>query len=233
MTADVHSLIGAYVLDAVDDIERAAFDRHLRECPACRLEVDELREASARLAEDAWSVPPPALRGSVMDAIAATRQVSPEPAAPKRQPPARLRLLSAAAAVVVAAGGAVYAVQELRVRAEHTRVESLETLLSAPDLTVHDEPVTGGGTVTVAVSRSRDAAVITLNAATAPGDGRVYQLWTIRAAKPVPEGTLTAGETTTRQIVDGIGDATDVGVSIEPSGGSTTPTMPLAAAVHL
>jgi anti-sigma-K factor RskA/putative zinc finger protein len=231
--ADVHALIGAYVLDAVDDLERAAFDRHLRDCPACRSEVDELREASARLAGDAWSVPPPALRGNVLAAIAATRQISPAPAAPARRPPARLRLLAAAAAVVVAAGGAGYAVQEWRVRAEHSRVESLENLLSAPDLTVHDEPVTGGGTVTVAASRSRDAAVITLAAATAPGDGRVYQLWTIRARKPVPAGTLAAGQKTTRQIVRGLGDATDVGVSIEPPGGSTTPTMPLAATVHL
>ena len=35
----------------MDDIERAAFDRHLRECETCRSEVDELREASARLAD--------------------------------------------------------------------------------------------------------------------------------------------------------------------------------------
>ena len=27
---DVHSLSGAYALDAVDDLERAAFERHLR-----------------------------------------------------------------------------------------------------------------------------------------------------------------------------------------------------------
>ncbi|GIF25359.1 anti-sigma factor RsiW [Actinoplanes tereljensis] len=232
MSADVHALLGAYVLDAVDDLERAAFDRHLRECPACQADVDELREASARLAGDAWSVPPPALRDNVMKAIAGARQVSPATAG-KRRPPARLRLVSAAAAVVVAAGGAVYAVQEMRVRAEHTRVTSLETLLAAPDLTVHDEPVTGGGTVTVAVSKLRDAAVITLNADTAPADGHVYQLWTIRAATPVPEGTLTAGEKATVRIVNGIGNASDVGVSIEPPGGSATPTMPLAAAVHL
>ena len=47
MNPEVHSLAGAYALDALDDLERAAFDRHLRECEACRAEADELREAAA------------------------------------------------------------------------------------------------------------------------------------------------------------------------------------------
>jgi RNA polymerase sigma factor (sigma-70 family) len=42
MTADAHTLLGAYVLDAVDDIDRAAFGRHLNECEECRAEVAEL-----------------------------------------------------------------------------------------------------------------------------------------------------------------------------------------------
>ena len=33
--SDIHTLSGAYALDAVDDIERVAFARHLTECPAC------------------------------------------------------------------------------------------------------------------------------------------------------------------------------------------------------
>ena len=57
-TAEIHSLIGPYILDAVDDLERAAFDRHLRECDACRAEVDELTETSARLASGSLSVQP-------------------------------------------------------------------------------------------------------------------------------------------------------------------------------
>ena len=55
MTAsDIHSLSGAYALDAVDDLERAAFERHLRECEACALEVGELRETVSRLLPEAF-----------------------------------------------------------------------------------------------------------------------------------------------------------------------------------
>ncbi|GAA2661658.1 anti-sigma factor [Paractinoplanes durhamensis] len=230
-TPDVHGLIGAYVLDALDDIERAAFDRHLRECPICQGEMDELREAASELSGDAWSVPPPALRGNVMAAITAVPQQGfvPDFKKPRKKP----RLLIAAAAAVLAAGGAVYAVQEHRVRVEQARADEVTALLSAPDLLVRDEPVNGGGTVTVAVSKLRNAGLITLAADAAPSDGRVYQLWTIREKVPVPAGTLVPGQTTTMQIVEGIDGASDVGVSIEPPGGSAVPTMPLAAAVHL
>ena len=36
---DIHALCGAYAVDAVDDLERAAFDRHLADCEACAAEV--------------------------------------------------------------------------------------------------------------------------------------------------------------------------------------------------
>ena len=63
---DIHALGGAYALDAVDDLERAAFDRHLAECEACTLEVAEYRETATRLAEGSWSVPPRRMREQVL-----------------------------------------------------------------------------------------------------------------------------------------------------------------------
>jgi anti-sigma factor RsiW len=41
---DIHALSGAYALDALEDLERAAFRRHLAQCPACTVEVAELRD---------------------------------------------------------------------------------------------------------------------------------------------------------------------------------------------
>jgi len=233
--ADVHALAGAYVLDAVDDFERAAFDRHLRECEACRAEVDDLREASARLADGARSVPPPSLRGSVLTAIGTTRQVAPPVPARPAFPRSRLRLLAAAAAVVVAAGGA-FAVQEPRVRGEHAAAEQAragQAVLSAPDLQVREQTLTGGGRMTIAVSRLRNAGVIMLAADAAPGDHRVYQLWTVRGPRAVSEGALAVGQTTTVRIVQGIDQASDVGVTVEPAGGSRTPTRPMVADLKL
>jgi hypothetical protein len=241
----IHGLVGPYVLDAVDDIERATFERHLRECDVCRTDVDELREATARLADGVWSVPPPALRGNVLSAITSVRQIAPVSPAPMQAtaPRRRLRVVTAAAAVVVAVAGAATVasvIQNDRVRREHQRAETAQAaearvraLLAAPDLVVREEPVTGGGRVTVATSKLHDAGVIMLAAGSAPADGKVYQLWTIRSQQPVSEGALAPGQTTSVRIVDGMSQASDVGVSIEPPGGSKTPTTPLAADVKL
>src|SRR4051794_17498777 len=81
---DIHALSGAYVLDAVDDIERAAFGRHLASCESCRGEIDEFRETAARLADSTWSAAPPALRTQVLAAIGRTRQAPASSGAARR-----------------------------------------------------------------------------------------------------------------------------------------------------
>ena len=45
MNADIHGLSGAYAVDALDDVERAEFERHLGQCPECQEEVASLRAA--------------------------------------------------------------------------------------------------------------------------------------------------------------------------------------------
>ena len=57
--SDIHALSGAYAISALDDIERAQFERHLAKCAECRAEVESLREASAMLAETTAVEPPP------------------------------------------------------------------------------------------------------------------------------------------------------------------------------
>ncbi|MFG1602704.1 anti-sigma factor domain-containing protein [Actinoplanes sp. NPDC049265] len=243
-TTDIHALVGAYALDAVDDVERADFERHVRDCDSCRTELDELRETAARLADSTWSVPPPRLRENVMAAVARTRQLPPTPAVRVRPVrPGRRRWLVAAAAAVVLAGGAsatVYQIQDQRVRdagsiAARAQRESDRTrdILAAPDLVVRTAPVAGGGKVTVAQSPALKAGVIMLGANAAPSDGRVYQLWTIRGQRPTSAGALRVGQTSTVQIVDGLPGADLVGVTAEPAGGSVTPTMPLVSQVPL
>ncbi len=78
MTVDTHSLVGAYVLDAVDDLERAAFTRHLTECEACAIEVAELREATAQLGDLFGGEPPSSLRDTVLAEVSQARQAGPE-----------------------------------------------------------------------------------------------------------------------------------------------------------
>lgn len=76
MTPDLHHLSGAYAIDALDEGERADFERHLDGCAACRTEVAELRDAAHALAELTDATPPPAMREAVLGGI---RRVRPEP----------------------------------------------------------------------------------------------------------------------------------------------------------
>jgi hypothetical protein len=245
-TADIHALVGAYALDAVDDVERAAFDRHLAECDTCRAELDELRETAARLADPAWSVPPPRLKTDVLAAIRRTRQLPPPVPAPAPAETAvgrrRRRLVAVAAAVLLAGGtgAAVYGVQERRVEeqrrlaAEAAQQEArVRSILAAPDLVVRTAPVIGGGKVTVASSRLQAAGVVLMGADAAPAGGEVYQLWTLRGRNATSAGVLAAGQTTAVQVVEGLPGSDAVGVTAEPPGGSTAPTVPILSLVQL
>jgi anti-sigma factor RsiW len=242
---DIHTLVGAYALDAVDDLERAAFERHVGECESCRAELDELRETAARLADAAWSVPPPRLRAGVLAAIGRTRQLPPAtPVSRAERTPRRRRwVLAAAAAAVLAAGGTgavVYAVQEQRVAEQRQlaaaaagREARTRAVLAAPDLVVRTAPMIGGGKVTVATSRLRDAGVVMLGADAPPSGGRVFQLWMIRGQAATSAGPLAVGQTAAVQVIDGLPASDAFGITAEPPGGSPTPTQPLVSLVEL
>jgi hypothetical protein len=76
---DLHTLTGAYALDALDDgSELTRFNRHLARCQSCASEVRGFREVATAMAFAATTDPPPELRDSVMTAVARTRQLPPE-----------------------------------------------------------------------------------------------------------------------------------------------------------
>jgi anti-sigma factor RsiW len=244
---DIHALVGAYALDALDDRERAAFDRHVTDCETCRAELNELRETAARLADSTWSVPPPRLRTEVMAAIGRTRQlppvVPPRAVAPEHPVSRRHRWLVAAAAAALLAGGtgvAVYGVQEQRITEQRQLAAAAErreartrAILAAPDLVVRTGVMIGGGKVTVASSQLQNAGVVMLGADAPPANGEVFQLWTIRGEQATNAGVLAVGQTATVQVVDGLPGSDVLGVTAEPPGGSAQPTTPLVSAVQL
>jgi anti-sigma-K factor RskA len=242
-STDIHALVGAYALDAVDDIERASFDRHLTDCEICRVELAELRETATRLADSTWSAPPPRMRAEVLAAIRQTRQLAPATPRPANRPSRWRRYPAVAAAAVVLAGGAgavSWAIQDQRVRDERTVAEAAQqreartrAILAAPDLVVRTAPMVGGGKVTVASSALRNEGVVLLGADAAPGDGRVFQLWTIRGKTATSAGVLALGQASAVQIVDGLPGSDQVAVTVEPAGGSAQPTTTPIAGVLL
>ena len=97
--AEVHTLAGAYALDAITGADRARFERHLARCQACAQELRELREATARLAGAVAADPPPALVERAVAAAARTTQWPPDTG----RPPAWRRSRRARAGAVLAA----------------------------------------------------------------------------------------------------------------------------------
>jgi len=79
--ADTHALLAAYVLNAVDDAERAAVERHLAACEDCRDDVREARETLAQLAHGVAAPPPAELKEQLLRRVRETPQDAAPPAA--------------------------------------------------------------------------------------------------------------------------------------------------------
>jgi anti-sigma factor RsiW len=74
MTARDHTSyreeIGAYLLGALTDLERQAFEQHLEGCAECRAEIARLRPAADALPRSVEPIePPPSLKASLMQVV--------------------------------------------------------------------------------------------------------------------------------------------------------------------
>jgi anti-sigma factor RsiW len=74
---ELHTLAGAYALDAVSDADRARFEQHLSRCAECVQEIRGLREATARPGAAAAIPPRAELKAGALRAAARTRQLPP------------------------------------------------------------------------------------------------------------------------------------------------------------
>lgn len=223
--SDSHALSGAYAVDALDDLERAAFERHLADCADCRAEVDGLREAAALLAETTAMPPPPALRDRVLAEVATVRPLPPKPAqAPAHaaeRPRRRALLLAAAAAVVALGAGAVVVSQQPW---EDTPPSATQAVLDAPDSESSSVDLPDGATATVTHSDSLGQAVIVTHDLSEPPDGMVYQLWLAQPEGMVSAGLMPEKSDQTTLLEGDAATATAVGITVEPDGGSPQPT---------
>ncbi len=229
---EVHTFAGPYALDAIDDIERAEFARHLAQCPACAQEIAELRATASRLADVVAAPPPPALRAAVLAEIGRTRQLgprsSPEPRA--GQPRWRRLAVAAAAVAVVAAGAGVttYTVEEQRVR----EARAVAAVLDAKDLQVRTVDAAGGGQVKILYSRAMNEGLASLSGLPAPAAGHTYQLWFLRGNAAVNVGVLDSG--TGRHLLTDLHGATSFAVSNERSTSPVkSPTLPPVESVPM
>jgi anti-sigma-K factor RskA len=138
-------------------------------------------------------------------------------------------LVGVAAAAVIALGGVGVSAYVAN------QNDPLNQVMQASDVRQATVDVNGGGTATLSISPSKDAAVIKMNGVPAPPAGKVYQMWLIPkdGSAPVSQGLMDAEALSKPAVVKGIGSAAALGITVEPAGGSASPTLPTVAAAPL
>jgi len=220
----------AYVLGALDADEAAEMRVHVESCPSCRAEVARLGVVSEALgrAVPALSAPPD-LRRRVFDAIAA--EPVPEPVTPPARRTARwprlaLRPVMAFGAAVALGAGLLVGALVIAPGSASTRTV---TAAVAPASAWH---VTDAPTATL--HTTGNSGVLVVRGLPAPPRGKIYEVWVVRAGKPLPTDALfdasSAGSATVA-VPGSLRGASAVLVTAERLGGARVPTSsPLIAA---
>jgi anti-sigma-K factor RskA len=237
MSADLHTLTGAYAAHALSDTERLAFERHLDTCPACAQEVRELEATAARLGAAVAAPPPPELWDRIRAEALATRQLPPVAERGRRAGRRVPLLLAAAAALLVA----VLSVTALNLgllgradRADRT-ADLVAAVLAAPDARRVAALPGGAGQATVVVSHQRGRAVFVADGLPAAPAARTYQLWVVSRSGPRPAGLVeVAGEGRVTRLLDGpVTGNEQVAMTVERQGGAARPTSEPVVVVDL
>lgn len=235
---DLHTLSGAYALDALEGGERERFERHLAHCRRCADEVRGLTATATGLALAAAEAPPADLRTRVLAAATVTRQLPPVSSPTRASAPesrgrpaapwgTRLVAGFAALCLVVAVTSGVFGISaEQRLQATQAQNRAISAVLSAPDARIASQPVTHGGTATVVVSRSERKVVVTTRGLPALPSSRVYQLWFIGPSRVASAGLLPGPSEgrTAPVLASGLQPQDRLGMTVEPAGGTSRPT---------
>jgi len=233
--SDIHALSGAYAIDALDDIERAGFERHLAACADCRAEVEGLREAAALLPETALAAPPASLRERVLDDIDAVRPLPPVVAAPvsaPRRPRRRVAALVAAAAALVAIGGVGATVwHPWSDESSEAPTVTASDIIAADDAESWAETLPDGSSVEITRSAALNGAVVKTHDMSPAGPEKVYQLWLQHDDVMVSAGLMPSGPDNTVILRGDPATADGFGITREPAGGSDEPTQPPVALI--
>ncbi len=219
---DIHKLSGAYALDAVDEFERAQFERHLIECADCRSETSGLRETAALLSELTAVTPPPALRDSVLAGISQIRPIPPALPAPTHRRRWFPLLVAASLLAVLGVGAAIW---QPWTPTEQGSLTAAEQVLGAPDAKSVDVDLGAAGRATVTRSKSMGKAVITTQDMAPAPSGKVFAVWLQNdEGAMIPAGLMPPGENNQLVLTGDAAAATAAGITVEPEGGSPEPT---------
>ena len=253
-------LLAVCALDAVDSDEQQMIEAHLAECPRCRAELDAHRDVAAalgnsveQLPEGLWSSianrlparpaeePPPmptlVREGSAHEAHTATKFRAPRPA-PRRA--SRGRLFSVASLAVAAA--AVAAVLGVNLVHANNQISSLNH--ATPASAVAALKVPGHKVVDVESAHHVELAqFVVVPSGQGYGQGylvksnlptlsstKTYQLWGVIDGQAISLGLLGRDPHGAAFTLGGSSHPAELGITVEPAGGSVVPTGSMLAA---
>ena len=196
--------VGAYLLGALNDLERHAFERHLAGCGECQEELERLRPAAEALPGSVVQLdPPPGLKKRLMAEVEGDSNVVP-------LRPRRTRALLAVAAVLLL--GLVVGIGVAQLGGDDTRTVTATVARAMPQ---------AGGSLEI----SGDDATLRLHDMPELGSGRVYQVWLQHGMQLVPARTFEVGSSGRGDVaLRGVEDADGVYVTREARGGAQVPS---------
>jgi anti-sigma-K factor RskA len=196
--------VGAYLLGALNDLERQSFERHLRGCGECQEELARLRPAADALPASVQQFEPPArLKASLMEVV--------EREARSTELPRRrfTRPLAVAAVLLI---GLVVGFGVAQLGGDETRTVAATVDKAMPQ---------AGGTLDIEDGN----ATLELHDMPELRGPRVYQVWLQHGDRLVPARTFEVGAAGTGRVqVRGVEDADGVYVTREARGGAQVPS---------
>jgi anti-sigma-K factor RskA len=231
------NLSGAYALDAVDAADRATYEAALHTASEeTRSEAIELNDTAVLLGLAAAPVEPSAaLKHNLLAQIAVTPQLptnevdaAPTPAEKKaalRWSRPATAIVSLAAAVALIVGGIAVGTTSLHPEPSYQAAQ-MAAITEASDVQQLDTTLASGEQITLRWSPELASSVIIVDGMAAAPSDKVYQLWYIGQSGARAAGFLpVTNDVESWQVLEGDMHAGDsVGVTVEPAGGSKTPT---------
>ena len=142
-------------------------------------------------------------------------------------------LVAAAAAVALFVGGNILGLSAGN--QSQQQAAAISAIVSASDYQQAKANVTGGGTATFVWSVGLKQSAVVIDKLPKLADSKTYQLWYIdKGSNATPAGIFNAASSgTTVSVLSGAMAAGDTfGITVEPSGGSKTPTTAPIVAVQ-
>ncbi|MEY2397499.1 MAG: hypothetical protein QOJ00_673 [Actinomycetota bacterium] len=236
---EMHEMVGAYALDALENDESEVFERHLSECPRCRAELRDHRETAALLAHAGSTAP-----AGLWDKIASELEEAPpdmakvfrmptgdareKRASTRRGPRWRTVAMGAAgiAAAIIAVNSALLVRQDQKIQ----QIRGDQSISHLADLAAADPGSrvvslrSADGTASAdAVLRPNGTGYLMHTRMPKLDADHTYQLWGLASGSKMVSLSVLGADPTVAGFTAKLA-LTQLAITIERAGGATQPT---------